>query len=44
MIDPVVLVSAMAAVTNSVGFAVTGSTSYISQLFVLDKNNSELCT
>ena len=30
-LDPVVLVSAMAAVTNSVSFGITGSTSYISE-------------
>lgn len=30
-LDPVVVVSAMAAVTKSVSFAITGSTSYISR-------------
>jgi alkanesulfonate monooxygenase SsuD/methylene tetrahydromethanopterin reductase-like flavin-dependent oxidoreductase (luciferase family) len=29
MIDPVTIVSAMAAVTKSVSFGITGSTSYI---------------
>jgi alkanesulfonate monooxygenase SsuD/methylene tetrahydromethanopterin reductase-like flavin-dependent oxidoreductase (luciferase family) len=29
MLDPITMISAMAAVTTSVGFAVTGSTSYI---------------
>jgi alkanesulfonate monooxygenase SsuD/methylene tetrahydromethanopterin reductase-like flavin-dependent oxidoreductase (luciferase family) len=31
-LDPVTLVSAMAAVTKSVSFGITGSTSYISEL------------
>lgn len=32
MLDPVVLISAMAQATKSVSFAVTGSTSYLSML------------
>jgi alkanesulfonate monooxygenase SsuD/methylene tetrahydromethanopterin reductase-like flavin-dependent oxidoreductase (luciferase family) len=31
-LDPVTLISAMAAVTKSVAFGITGSTSYISTL------------
>ena len=31
-LDPVTLISAMAAVTESVAFGITGSTSYISML------------
>jgi alkanesulfonate monooxygenase SsuD/methylene tetrahydromethanopterin reductase-like flavin-dependent oxidoreductase (luciferase family) len=38
-LDPVTLVSAMAAVTKSVGFGITGSTSYIRQFLVLKLRN-----
>lgn len=39
-LDPVTLVSAMAAVTNSVAFGITGSTSYISMHLVIQKQTS----
>lgn len=34
VIDPVTIVSAMAAVTKSVSFGITGSTSYIGKTFI----------
>lgn len=38
MIDPVTIVSAMAAVTKSVCFGITGSTSYIGEILNLALN------
>jgi hypothetical protein len=35
VIDPVTIVSAMAAVTESVSFGITGSTSYIGKILFL---------
>lgn len=40
-LDPVTLVSAMAAVTNSVAFGITGSTSYITH-FILARTWASL--
>jgi alkanesulfonate monooxygenase SsuD/methylene tetrahydromethanopterin reductase-like flavin-dependent oxidoreductase (luciferase family) len=39
MIDPVTIVSAMAAVTKSVCFGITGSTSYIGKASVLARKH-----
>lgn len=39
MLDPVVLIGAMARATESLGFAVTGSTSYLSKFWDLPDNN-----
>jgi len=39
--DPVVMVSAMAAVTKSVAFGITGSTSYIRELYLHSRLRTE---